>query len=141
MVVLAGEGIRSLLPKYPWNRYSISARVTWWSRNVLADRAMNVQFVLTLVLIACAAFIALICDFLRVRDAQLQQAMAELKARNYSDTGNVAVCDANRYTLTRHSRNETESNSRSLRLSHSKCKHPWILVTKHIAKKILAETR
>jgi hypothetical protein len=43
---------------------------------------MQGQFKMTLALIACAAVIALICDFLKVRTAQLRPDMPELKPRN-----------------------------------------------------------
>ena len=41
---------------------------------------MQVQLIITLALIAVTAIIALICDFLRARNAQLRQAMAQLEA-------------------------------------------------------------
>ena len=43
---------------------------------------MQVQLTITLALIAAAAAVALICDFMRARNAQLRKAMAELEARN-----------------------------------------------------------
>jgi hypothetical protein len=43
---------------------------------------VQVQLTITLALIAGAAAVALICDFLRARNAQLRRAMAELEARD-----------------------------------------------------------
>lgn len=45
---------------------------------------MQVQLTITLALIAAAAILALICDFLRARNTQLKRKVAELQARNDS---------------------------------------------------------